>query len=524
MALRVSNILKMERRLKVSQNGLTDEVRLPPATSSSSSTKREHLPSSEENARLPENLMYSSQSTNNRRAKKVWIGGPGTILPVWLESLVSWTFAISCLGVALYHWIQQLFGSSLFGVFQLPKQRRRPVLPLVTHSRYEMTNASGIERYQQLIQYLESQQNSDSTTKSIEAWTDQEWVQTIRNDGTARRLVSLIRLHQDAIPATLYPLMEILERIWPELLHLPPLPSSSSGLPTNAIEISIVTSAYKEDGRELAVRFQKALDMATHPGCIELILVNAGHCRQLNLIATSTTLNKFAKITTIDGRGGGRGPSLNQGAALAQGRILTCLHADTMLSMGWDMAIRKAFDSPSSNTRPITNSTTTACAFSFAIDTTPQGLQGGPFPPGIQAIEATANWRTHLFHLPYGDQCLSIPKVYFDYLGGYPHQCLMEDYELVRLLRHRVAYHRSTTHGEERLEILSHKAYCGPRRWQTFGVLYVTYTNSRCVNLYASGELSPDDLYQVYYGVPANPSGVERKSPWEVRLEEQLLK
>jgi hypothetical protein len=515
--------------LNASENGSSNEVRRPPTTTSSIRTE-DSLPSGEMGRQ--QNLMYSSQATS-RHAKQVRIGGPGTILPVWLESLLSWIFAISCLGVALYHWIQQVFGSALpltLILFKSPKRRRRrPVVPLVTHSRYEMTNASGVERYQQLIQYLESQ-NSNSTN-SIETWTDQDWVQTIRNDTVVRRLVSLIRLQQDVIPTTLYSLMERFERIWPELLQLPPLPASQSA--SRPIEISIVTSAYKEDGRELVERFKKALDMATHPGCIELILINAGRCQQLNLIATSTTLNqKFAKITTFEGTGGGRGPSLNQGAALAQGRILTFLHADTRLSPGWDTAIRQAFASPSNNNnnnRSITNITTTACAFSFAIDTTLQGLQGGPFPPGIQAIEATANWRTHLFHLPYGDQCLSIPKVYFDYLGGYPHQCLMEDYELVRLLRHRVANNHNirSTHDDdkERLAILPQKAYCGPRRWQRFGVLYVTYTNSRCVNLYARGELTPDDLYQVYYGVPANPSSrVERKSPWEVKLQEQLVK
>jgi hypothetical protein len=214
----------------------------------------------------------------------------------------------------------------------------------------------------------------------------------------------------------------------------------------------------------------------------------------------------------VKGHGGGRGPSLNQGAQHAQGRILVFLHADTRLTTGWDVAIRNAFDGC-----PHSRTTTSAAAFSFSIDTTSNGLQGGPCPPGIKAIEATANWRTQLFSLPYGDQCISIPKVYFDYLGGYPHQCLMEDYELISLLRHR----RMAC--QERLAILPLSAYCGPRRWQALGVLYVTYTNSRCVRSYVDGVLTPDQLYEIYYGCHGTDSAVpKKKSPWEVQLEQLL--
>ncbi len=436
--------------------------------------------------------MYASTANHS---KKVPIGGPGTLLPFWLESCLSWIFAISCLGVALHHWIQQIFGS-LLPPF-LFSTTQRPALPLTTHSRYEIKNASGLERYQQLIQYL---QQTKSYSKPVDEWTDAEWIETIQADLVARRLVSLIRIQQNDIPTNLHSFLRQLERIWDNLLQLPSLP-----LVSYPFHISIVTSAYREDGRELVAKLQRAFEMAIDPTSIELIVIDAGNCTQLDLVATLP----FAKVTTIKGKGGGRGPSLNQGAAQAQGRILSFLHADTRVSKGWDMAVRNAFVDPA----------TTACAFSFAIDTTPQGLLGGSFPPGIKAIEATANWRTQLFHLPYGDQCISLPKVYFEHFGGYPHQCLMEDYELVRLLRHRVV----DTH-KERLAILPLKAYCGPRRWQAFGVLYVTYTNSRCVNLYASEKLTPDDLFQIYYGVPPQSStgNTDRKSPWEVELQQQI--
>jgi hypothetical protein len=136
--------------------------------------------------------------------------------------------------------------------------------------------------------------------------------------------------------------------------------------------------------------------------------------------------------------GGGRGPCLNYGALHSKGRILTFLHADTYLNKkGWNNAIINAFngccdDNNNNNNNDNNNKNPktriiTCCAFSFAIEksTIRTGI------PGINAIEVTANIRTKLFKLPYGDQCISIPSIIFNYIGGYPDQCLIEDYELV---------------------------------------------------------------------------------------------
>merc|ERR1711865_1075427 len=96
---------------------------------------------------------------------------------------------------------------------------------------------------------------------------------------------------------------------------------------------------------------------------------------------------------------------------------------------------------------------------------------------------------------------------------GYPDQCLMEDYELIRLLRLRSQYYRSQNHRrpqhtsttatiEEHIQLLPspYQALCSPRRWQHYGVLYTTYTNSKLVWHYNTGRFSPEALYQKYYG------------------------
>ena len=213
--------------------------------------------------------------------------------------------------------------------------------------------------------------------------------------------------------------------------------------------------------------------------------------------------------------GGGRGPCLNFGAAAATGRLLTFCHSDTQLSDAWDVRVAAAFatDSGGGSAR------SSSCAFAFGIDTTPAGLGGGPCPPGIRAVEATANLRTHLYSLPYGDQCISVPADVFRFVGGFPDQCLMEDYELVALLRRRSALlPRLGIAEREELTILGGQpALCSPRRWQKSGVLYVTWMNSKFVNLYAGG-MGPDALFRLYYKArpPRRDSDL---SPWEIEAQ-----
>ena len=119
----------------------------------------------------------------------------------------------------------------------------------------------------------------------------------------------------------------------------------------------------------------------------------------------------------------GRGPCQNYGAKRARGPLLVFLHADTELPYEWDGKVRRALKEEG----------VTAAAFNFGIRSEEN------MPRGIKAVESTANWRTRLYNLPYGDQCLSIRRDVFKFIGGFPANCLMEDYDLVGLLRLRAA-------------------------------------------------------------------------------------
>ena len=305
-----------------------------------------------------------------------------------------------------------------------------------------------------------------------------------------------------------------------------------------------------------------AVANSERPDRVQLVLVLAGGVQSSSTTTTTTTMDKqslFAttRITapTTDYYAqklgdfkvvefleeSGRGPCLNFGAAQADGAIYAFCHSDTRLPHHWDTKLIQTLyhhNTQGGGGARRTNS----CAYGFGIDTSKEGLKGGPCPPGIGAVQTTANLRCRLWSLPYGDQCLSLRADDFRYLGGFPHQCFMEDYELIALLRKRVrllptfrraivAATTTTTVSNKAAEpsqiedetltiVPGAPALCSPRRWQRFGVVYVTYTNSKLVNLYAGG-MTPDELYGLYYGHAL--AVVAPMSPWEIELDKLLI-
>jgi hypothetical protein len=333
-------------------------------------------------------------------------------------------------------------------------------------------------------------------------------------------------------------LVRFLEKNWTRLLEFPWVESSmtSKKMKKYDFEITLVVPCYGETNALLRRQVRKWYKHCKDPSRVEIVIVDAGgrseddhghdHVSLFLGDGTSTDPCSWGCVRVIKyGRGGGRGPCLNYGAAASRGRILTFCHLDTTLPEEWDDKVRNELWRREGTAVVHAN----ACAFGFGIDTSEEGLGGGPCPPGIRAVETTANIRTRLFALPYGDQALSLRKDMFDFLGGFPDQCLMEDYELVVLLRKRAAWLSKSSYSssssslgqQEVLKIVPGKpALCSPRRWQKFGVLYVTFMNSKFVNLYCGG-LGPDQLYTLYYGCDP-PKRESELSPWEEELQKIL--
>lgn len=142
---------------------------------------------------------------------------------------------------------------------------------------------------------------------------------------------------------------------------------------------------------------------------------------------SSRDIAEEAGCTFVQGPAG-RGAQLAKGAQAARGAWLLFLHADTVLSAGWEAEIGHFMGQADSQAY--------AGVFRFALD---------DFRPQARRLERLVAWRCKLFALPYGDQGLLMHRSLYDQLGGFAKMPLMEDVDMVRRIgRKRLIYFRST--------------------------------------------------------------------------------
>ena len=152
----------------------------------------------------------------------------------------------------------------------------------------------------------------------------------------------------------------------------------------------------------------------------------------------------------------GRGRQMNAGAAVATGRWLLFLHADTRLDERWRDVLREA-----------ESRRTVGGAFRFVLDS-PRAV--------ARLIERGVAWRTRWLGLPYGDQGLFVRRDAFEALGGYRRYPLMEDIDLIRRLRRRGTLHLSAV-----------PVRTSARRWESDGWLRRSLRNLTLTLLYFAG-------------------------------------
>jgi rSAM/selenodomain-associated transferase 2 len=134
-------------------------------------------------------------------------------------------------------------------------------------------------------------------------------------------------------------------------------------------------------------------------------------------VAMAAVRRRFPGVRWLDAPPG-RGPQQNAGAAVARGRWLLFLHADSQLPAGWREEVTLADRAASKEW---------GC-FRLAIDSAAWQAR---------LIERLVRLRVALLGLPYGDQGLFVRRDVFDAVGGFPSVPLMEDVALVRKLQQR---------------------------------------------------------------------------------------
>ena len=164
----------------------------------------------------------------------------------------------------------------------------------------------------------------------------------------------------------------------------------------------------------------------------------------------------------------GRGSQLAAGAAVATGKWLCFLHADTRPGERWCDAVAGFIAEPANAER--------AGYFAFRLD---DGSSAA------RRLERLVAWRSRVLGLPYGDQGLVIAKRFYSELGGFPALPLMEDVALVRRI------------GKRRLVALEATALTSAARYRRDGYLRRSLRNLVCLTLYFLG-VSPRLIQRLY--------------------------
>lgn len=161
----------------------------------------------------------------------------------------------------------------------------------------------------------------------------------------------------------------------------------------------------------------------------------------------------------------GRGGQLARGAAIAGGRWLLFLHADSWPAPGWSRALAAHMqDHPDQ----------AACLrLRFRASGAGAGLTAG-----------WANFRTRVLGLPYGDQGLLISRALYDQVGGFADMALMEDVAMARALRGR-------------LRLLAHEISTDASRYQAQGWIRRGARNWLTLARYMAGA-DPRELVRSY--------------------------
>ncbi len=181
-----------------------------------------------------------------------------------------------------------------------------------------------------------------------------------------------------------------------------------------------------------ADRIVRSVESAVAPG-VEVVVVDGGSRDATVRLASAAG----ARILCCER---GRALQLRRGGERATGEAVVFLHADTVLPAGWVEAVRGALSDP-------------GCAGgAFALRFAERG-------PRERWIEGWVALRNALLRLPYGDQALFVRRAVLERAGGVPQVPLMEDLDLVRIIKQ---------HG--RLVVLTQPALTSPRRYLRSGV------------------------------------------------------
>ena len=220
--------------------------------------------------------------------------------------------------------------------------------------------------------------------------------------------------------------------------------------------ISVIIPAIHE-----AEVIERAVRSAVDGGALETIVVDGGS-------SDETRQRAAAAGATVIVSPPGRARQQNAGARRASGEVLLFLHADNALSPTAISQIAKYCATAPDRSWGALRQRILDDAWSYRWLEWGNGLR--------------VRWR----RLPFGDQAIFVRRTWFDEVGGFPDEPLIEDLILSARLRRL-----------SRPVLLDGPVYVDPRRWRTRGPWRQTWHNFRLQWRHARGA-SPTELAADY--------------------------
>jgi len=209
-----------------------------------------------------------------------------------------------------------------------------------------------------------------------------------------------------------------------------------------------------------AEHLEATLASITNDGSQEILVVDGGSKDETVNLAKTCEARLFTTVAH-------RAKQANAGALAARGDILLFLHADTRLPSGYDTYVQNTLAAPG----------VVGGAFVLSID--------GP-EVGLRIVEILANFRSHFFHMPYGDQGLFLRADLFRSMGGFPDMPIMEDFVFIQSLKKK-----------GKISIAPVAVKTSSRRWLKLGILKTTLINQAVLLAYFLGS-KPERLVSLY--------------------------
>ena len=200
----------------------------------------------------------------------------------------------------------------------------------------------------------------------------------------------------------------------------------------------------------------RTLDSVMNMQRVDEVIVADGGSRD-DTIAIAE--DKGAKIVTSDA---GRGVQLDAGWREVSGELIWMLHADSIPPENGVELIKRAFED--------VKLSLTSFSLRFDMNRINYSL-----------LAATANLRTRLFRLPYGDQGLAVRRSDLESVGGLPHWQYLEDVWLARQMTKR-----------GRFRLLPGSVVTSTRRYEQHGFISTIIKHKKVMRYYRKQGRPPE--------------------------------